>query len=242
MPYSSSIRILVADDHGLFRDGLRQFLSTESDFLVVGEAADGEEAVERCRGLQPDVLLLDVCMPRVSGIEALDRLRNVSPRTSVVLLTAGIERRILLEALILGIRGLVLKSAETETLVRCIRTVAAGGYWVEHAAIGDLVATLRTPDRTARPPAVLSVVFTHRERQILSEVIQGASNAEIGRTFGLRDQTVKNHMTKIFDKAGVSTRVELALYAINHGFGELPPGPAIMVAPPAVSVAVRPRL
>lgn len=237
-----SIRIVVADDHALFREGVRQFLGMEQDFVVVGEASDGEETVDRCQQHHPDVLLLDVCMPRVSGIEALDRLRRICPRTAVVLLTAGIERRTLLEALMLGVRGVVLKSAETDTLLKCIRTVATGGYWVEHGAIGDLVASLRSPALAATPMPPPTAVFTDRERQIVSAVIQGASNAEIGRTFGLRDQTVKNHMTKIFDKAGVSTRVELAIYAINHGLGELPAGPAIIVPPADALVAVRPRL
>ncbi len=242
MSSSSSIRIVLADDHALFREGVRRFLGTEQDFVVVGEASDGEETVERCRQLRPDVLLLDVCMPRVSGIEALDGLRRTCADTAVVLLTAGIERRALLEALMLGIRGVVLKSAETDTLVKCIRTVATGGYWVEHGAIGDLVASLRSPALAAASSAPPAAGFTGRERQIVSAVIQGASNAEIGRTFGLRDQTIKNHMTKIFDKAGVSTRVELALYAIAHGLGELPAGPAIVVPPADASVAVRPRL
>ena len=126
MSLSPSIRIVVADDHALFREGVRQFLAMEQDFVVVGEASDGEETVDRCQQPHPDVLLLDVCMPRVSGIEALDRLRRICPRTAVVLLTAGIERRTLLEALMLGVRGVVLKSAETDTLLKCIRTV---GDW-----------------------------------------------------------------------------------------------------------------
>jgi two-component system, NarL family, nitrate/nitrite response regulator NarL len=241
MESSPSIRIVVADDHLLFREAVRRFLATEPDFLVVGEAADGEEAVAQCGRLKPDVLLLDVSMPRLSGIDALARLRKEPLTTAVVLLTAGIDRGDLLEALILGVRGVVLKTAETDTLVKCIRTVASGGFWIEHGAIGDLVEKLRSPGQPPRPSAAVPKPpsLTPRELQIVSAVINGASNADIGESFGLRGQTVKNHLTKIFDKVGVSTRVELALYALNHGLGGLLTGGAIVVAPPAEAVLPR---
>jgi DNA-binding NarL/FixJ family response regulator len=214
------IRTLIADDHGLFRDALRQLLALQPDVTVVGEAADGEAAAEACARLEPDVLLLDLAMPRLSGIEAMERIKKRSPGTAVVLLTASIERHELFEALLLGARGVILKTAETDTLLECIRTVAAGGYWFEQGTVGSLVAILRSSEATPRAPARAATAFTLRERQIMSAVMDGATNAEIGQTFGLRDQTVKNRLTRIFDKAGVSTRVELALYALHHRIGD----------------------
>jgi DNA-binding NarL/FixJ family response regulator len=222
MTNKGPIRTLIADDHGLFRDALRQLLSLQPDLAVVGEAADGEAAADGCSRLQPHVLLLDVAMPRLSGIEAMARIRKSSPGTAVVLLTASIERQELFEALLLGARGVILKTAETDTLLDCIRTVASGGYWFEQGTVGSLVAILRSSDMTSRLPAKPAPVFTPRERQIMSAVMEGATNAEIGDTFGLCDQTVKNRLTRIFDKAGVSTRVELALYALHHRIGEGP--------------------
>jgi two-component system, NarL family, nitrate/nitrite response regulator NarL len=220
MPHTSTIHLVIADDHTLFRDAVRQLLSVEADVRVVGEASDGEEAAERCGRLKPDVLLLDVSMPRLSGIEALARIRTLSPGTAVVLLTAHIDRPDLFEALLLGVRGVILKSAETDGLLECVRSVAAGGYWFEQGTVGNLVATLRPPNGLSSLPRPTSEpAFTQREREIMSAVVDGASNAEISRSFGLRDQTIKNHLTRIFDKAGVSTRVGLALYALHHGMG-----------------------
>jgi DNA-binding NarL/FixJ family response regulator len=217
------IRTLIADDHGLFRDALRQLLALQTDMMVVGEAGDGETAADACARLQPDVLLLDVAMPRLSGIEAMDRVRKTSSGTAVVLLTASIERHELFEALLLGARGVILKTAETGTLLDCIRTVASGGYWFEQGTVGNLVAILRSTEMASRTPPKAAPVFTPRERQIMAAVMEGATNAEIGQAFGLCDQTVKNRLTRIFDKAGVSTRVELALYALHHRIGGVPP-------------------
>lgn len=224
MANKGPIHTLIADDHALFRDALRQLFALHTDISIVGEAADGDAAADACARLQPHVLLLDVAMPRVSGIEALDQIRKTSPATAVVLLTASIERQELFEALLLGARGVILKTAETETLLDCVRTVASGGYWFEQGTVGSLVAMLRSSETAVRAPAKQAPVFTPRERQIMSAVMEGATNAEIGHAFGLCDQTVKNRLTRIFDKAGVSTRVELALYALHHCIGDAPFG------------------
>jgi two-component system, NarL family, nitrate/nitrite response regulator NarL len=214
---SSSIRIVLADDHALLREGVRRLLEMGPGFIVVGEAEDGAQAVAQCLALRPDIVLLDVCMPRVTGMEALSRLREECPGTAAVLLTAGIDRRGILEAVMLGARGVVLKSVDPDVLLKCVREVASGGYWLEHGAINDLVGNLRAglPDVGSTSPSEM-VHLTRRERQIVSAVIAGATNADIGRAFGLCHQTVKNHLTRIFGKLGVTTRLELAVYAIDH--------------------------
>jgi two-component system, NarL family, nitrate/nitrite response regulator NarL len=219
-----SIRVVIADDHTLFREGVRRFLEVEGGISVVGEAADGTEALDLCRRLQPDVALLDVSMPRMTGIEVLHLLRPAAPSTAAVLLTATIARRELLEAVILGARGVVMKASESDRLICCIREVASGGYWLEHEAIGDLVESLRSRGgaATGAPRPIRPQRLTRREAQIAAAVGRGASNAEIASAEGLSAQTVKNHLTRIFDKLDVSTRLELALYAVSHRIGEEP--------------------
>jgi len=210
------IRILIADDHPILREGLRRLLEAEPGFSVVGEAADGELAVELAAKVDADVLLLDLAMPRLSGLEVLGQLARSGRPLLTVILTAGIERAEIVRALQLGARGVVVKESATELLNACIRTVVAGKYWVGHDGIGDLVQALRQLSgsvETSPPPMTL---LTSRELEIISAVVEGASNKEIGEHLGLSTQTVKNHMSSIFDKVGVSSRLELALLAVHH--------------------------
>ena len=210
------IRILIADDHPILREGLRRLLEAEPGFSVVGEAADGELAVELAAKVDADVLLLDLAMPRLSGLEVLGQLARSGRPLLTVILTAGIERAEIVRALQLGARGVVVKESATELLNACIRTVVAGKYWVGHDGIGDLVQALRQLSgsvETSPPPMTL---LTPRELEIISAVVEGASNKEIGEHLGLSTQTVKNHMSSIFDKVGVSSRLELALLAVHH--------------------------
>jgi len=213
---SPRIRIVIADDHPIFREGLRRLLEIEPGFTVVGEASDGREAVERAAALKPDILLLDLAMPRAGGLEALRLLAETKSEVRTVLLTAGIEREETIQALQLGARGVILKESATQLLYRCIRAVVNGEYWVGHERLFDLVQTLRVVGRdpdTSPPPASR---LTRRELDIVSAIVEGAANKDIGRQFGLSEQTVKNHLSNIFDKLGVSNRLELALYAVHH--------------------------
>lgn len=210
------IRIVVADDHPLVREGLRTLLAQQREFDVVGEAGDGLEAVEQAKALKPDVVLLDLAMPRLHGLDALKALGEAVPDVKVVLLTAAIEREEAALALRGGARGIVLKESATHLLYKCIRVVMAGELWVGHERIDDLLRALREIDRArsqARSPAS---TLTPRELQVVAAVVEGASNKDIGKTFGLSEQTVKNHLSNIFDKLGVSNRLELALYAVHH--------------------------
>lgn len=212
----NAIRIVIADDHPIFRDGLRRLLAVEPDLQVVGEASNGREAIDRVRAHCPDVLLLDLAMPGVGGLETLRELRTMAADVRSVVLTASIEREDALDAVRLGARGIVLKTAATPLLYKCIRAVVAGEYWIGHERVQDLVASLREFGDARpgeRPPAA---TLTPREMQVALAVLEGASNREIGQKLGLGEQTVKNHLSSVFDKLGVSSRLELALYAVHH--------------------------
>jgi DNA-binding NarL/FixJ family response regulator len=211
-----SIRILIADDHAIVRDGLKKLLMAQQGFAVVGEAADGAEAIQRTLDLKPDVLLLDLSMPRLDGLGVLKALSNSACDVRCILLTASIEPEETLDALRLGARGIVLKESVTELLYKCIRTVMAGEFWVGHQRIGDLVHSLRMvePELTQGPSPASTL--TARELQIIAAIVDGAANKDTGRQCGISEQTVKNHLMHIFDKLGVSNRLELALYVVHH--------------------------
>jgi two-component system nitrate/nitrite response regulator NarL len=210
-------RILLADDHAIFRDGLRRLLESEPEFQVIGEAADGAEAIIKTRELEPDLLLLDLAMPRIPGIEALRELtRGGSPTTKIILLTAAIEKNQIVEALQIGARGIVMKEAATQLLFKSIRSVMAGQFWVGRESVGDMVQYLREKTESQLPAGGRSYGLTRREMEIVSAIVAGLTNKEIAKKFTLSEDTVKHHLTNIFNKVGVSSRLELALFAINH--------------------------
>lgn len=210
MPETPKIRILIADDHRMFREGLRRLLQTETDFEIVGEATDGEETLEMTARLRPGVLLLDVAMPRLSGLEVLRRLSDLHA-VHVLLLTAAIDKEEILQALQTGARGVVMKDFGAEVLVRAIRAIMRGEFWVERSTMADWMEQLRTAQSRQT-----KLHLTSRELEIVGEIAAGATNREIATRFGISEETVKRHLSNIFDKVGVSNRLELALYAISH--------------------------
>lgn len=212
-----AVRIVVADDHEIFRDGLRRLLGGEPGLEVIGEAADANQAVRVTRDLAPDILLLDVAMPGESGLDALRELALSPGPTRVILLTASIDRPDIVKALQLGARGLVLKESATALLLEAIRTVMGGEYWIGRETVSDLVFALRTltkePERAESPA---NFGLTARELQITAFVVAAAGNREIAQQLNISEKTVKHHLTNIFDKLGVSSRLELALFAVNN--------------------------
>lgn len=219
---SQPVRILLADDHPIFRDGLRRLLETEPGFRVVGEASDGAEAVVMAKKLKPDLLLLDLAMPKHPGLEAVRELGNSDTPIRILLLTAAVEKEQIVEALQLGARGVVLKESATQLLLNSIRAVMAGQYWVGRETISNLVEYLR--GLLAPPPAPKQKKFglTPRELEIVSAVVAGYTNKDVAAHYKISEDTVKHHLSNIFDKLGVSTRLELALFAVHQDLPLVP--------------------
>jgi DNA-binding NarL/FixJ family response regulator len=223
-PPGERIRVVIADDHPILREGLRRLLEDDGGFEVVGQAADGLEAVRKARELRPDVLLLDLAMPRASGLDALRDLSTDDSAPRVLILTVAIEDAQVIEALELGARGVVLKEAATELLFKAIRSVMAGQYWVGRDTVTDIVRHLRERAvAAARRRPSPAERLTGRERGIVALVAAGASNREVAQKLSLAEDTIKHHISNIFDKLGVSNRAEMSAYAASHGLAEPPP-------------------
>jgi len=214
---SQPVRILIADDHPIFRDGLKRLLESEGEFKVIGEACDGVEAVAMARQLIPEIMLLDLAMPRRQGLETLRELASDPRSVRVILLTAAAEKEQIVEALQLGARGVVLKDSATQILLKSIRAVMNGEYWVGRESVSNLVQYLRT---LVTPPSAFpqrnKYRLTPRELEIIAAVVAGFANKEIAQYFKISEDTVKHHLSNIFDKVGVSSRLEMALFAVNQ--------------------------
>jgi two-component system, NarL family, nitrate/nitrite response regulator NarL len=219
MDRKGAIHLVIADDHPIFRDGLRRLLESEPDLKVIGEARDGSEAVKLARQLKPEIMLLDLAMPKHPGLEALHDLSTGGGANSVrvILLTAAIEKDQIVQALQLGARGVVMKDSATQVLLKAIHTVMAGEYWVNRESVSNLVQYLQTMvQSTTQDAKKKKFGLTPRELEIVSAVVAGMANKEIAEYFKISEDTVKHHLSNIFDKLGVSTRLELALFAVNQ--------------------------
>ena len=214
------IRILIADDHPIFRHGLQKLLSLEEDFEIVGEAEDGKEVLDAVREKEPDILLLDLRMPGMNGLAALERLKNSNRKTKVIVLTASEDKNEFVEAMKFGCSGIVLKQTAAELLIKSIRKVHAGEIWLDLNTTAAVMREFAAPGETAASPGERGrdrSPLSPREREIVVLVAQGHKNREMAEKMFISEQTVKNHLHNIFDKLGVSDRLELALYAIHKG-------------------------
>src|SRR4029077_7859557 len=208
------IRVLLADDHAIFRDGLRKLLGADEDMIIVGEAQNGAECIKPLAKLKPDILLLDLRMPDKDGLAVLEEVNFDTIPTRVVVLTAAEDDRDVVRAMRLGARGVVVKQSATDLLVKSIHRVFAGEIWLDNRMMSEVMKALSTA--SASGPRRENTLLSDREKEIVHLVAQGFRNKEIGEKLFISEQTVKNHLHNIFDKLGVSDRLELALYAIHH--------------------------
>lgn len=215
------IRVVIADDHPIVRDGLKKLLLLEDDIKVVGEASDGRQVLELMQEHEPDVLLLDLRMPNLDGLSVLQNLRESGRKTRVIVLTASDDKNEFVQAMKLGCSGIVLKQTATELIVKSIRKVYGGEIWLDSHTTAAVMRQFASPadqmvsaaNGKGRERSPLST----REREIVQLVAQGYKNKEMAEKMFISEQTVKNHLHNIFDKLGVSDRLELALYAIHKG-------------------------
>jgi len=215
-----TVRIVIADDHPIVRDGLKKLLLLEDDFDVVGEAGDGREVLDKVRELDPDVLLLDLRMPNLDGLAALQALQQVNQRTRVIVLTASEDKNEFVQAMKLGCSGIVLKQTAPDLIVKSIRKVHGGEIWLDSHTTAAVMRQFAAPGEIGSPGSGKSrerSPLSTREREIVQLVAQGYKNKEMAEKMFISEQTVKNHLHNIFDKLGVSDRLELALYAIHKG-------------------------
>lgn len=204
-----TIRLLLVDDHAVVRQGLRMFLRSEPDVEIIGEAANGLQAIQLVRELQPDVVLMDLLMPGMNGIEATAAIRKEFPDTEVIALTSVLEDRSVVGAIRAGAIGYLLKDTDGPELLRAIRAASEGQVQLSPAAAARLMREVRAPETPEK--------LTERETEVLRLLAQGLANKEIARMLDIGDKTVKTHVSNIFGKLGVVSRTQAALYAASIG-------------------------
>jgi len=215
------IRVAIADDHAVVRQGLRTFLELQEDMEVVGEAVDGADAVDLVERTAPDVVLLDLVMPQVDGIEATRRIRERSPATRILVLTSFADDRTVLPAVRAGAAGYLLKDVQPPELAAAIRTVHSGEALLAPAVATMLVEQLAAEDGAGAPGAAPGAreerSLTPRELEVIAELARGRANKAIAFELGVSEPTVKTHVSNILGKLGLSDRTQAAVYAVEHG-------------------------
>lgn len=211
------INILIVDDHPAFRFGLRKLFEAEPGMRIAGEASEGPEAIRKTLEIRPHILLLDLALRGQTGLEVLRDLSAAGSHAKVIILTAAIQKSEIAQALRLGARGIVLKESATELIIESVRVVMSGRYWVGRENVSDVVQLLsRLLPGAGESGPRKNFGITPREMEVVTAIVAGYSNREIAHKLTLSEQTIKHHITNIFDKLGVSNRMELTLFAVSH--------------------------
>jgi NarL family two-component system response regulator LiaR len=217
---ADAITILVVDDHAVVREGLRTFLGLQDGFEIVGEAADGDEAVERAELLDPDVILMDLVMPNRDGVSAMQVLKERASRSRVIVLTSFLEDDRLLPALEAGAAGYLLKNSQPAELARAVRAAHAGEAIIDPTVAARLVHALSERGPAAARDATMLDHLTGRERDVLVLIARGRSNKRIALELGISEKTVKTHVGHLLAKLGVTDRTQAAVLAVQNGLVE----------------------
>ena len=218
MAGASAIRVLIVDDHAVVREGLRTFLELQDGIDVVGEAGDGVQALEQAAALSPDVILMDLVMPRLDGVAAMRKLRERAPRSRVIVLTSFLDDGRLMPALQAGAAGYLLKDVEPAELARAVRTAGSEHAMIDPTVAARLLRTLSEPGPAIRRGEQTGdAALTPREREVLELIAAGRSNKRIALELGIAEKTVKTHVGHLMAKLGVSDRTQAALLAVRRG-------------------------
>jgi DNA-binding NarL/FixJ family response regulator len=222
MSTARPVRILLAHDHPVFRFGLRRLLESERGYHVVGEAGDGETTLQLTRRLKPDILVMDVAVPRLPALEVLRQIGKDSVPTRTLLLSDSMNAPQIAEYVQLGARGVMLENTATEFVIKGVRAIVAGEYWIGRDCFADVLQyTKRLLSGINGEPPSQPFGLTAREMEVVQAIVSGQCNKDIAEKLEITEATVKHHLTNIFDKLGVSNRLELALAALHHKL--LPP-------------------
>jgi len=220
MTPTEPIRVLLADDHPLFRKGIASLLSAEPGFEVLGEAPNGRVALEKARELMPDVILMDISMPEMNGLEATRRIKEEIPYVRIVILTVSDEDQNVFEAIKSGAQGYLLKKIEPQTLFNTLRRAVEGEAPVSGIMATKLLAEFsRQTRRASQPPAP---ALSEREKEVLTHIAQGKTNKDIAASLSIAENTVKNHLKNILEKLHLENRVQAATYALREGLAQKP--------------------
>lgn len=214
------INVLLVDDHSMVREGLKQLLELDGDIKVVGEAGNGESCLSLIDSLQPDVVLLDINMPGMNGLEVLERLRNKGSKQKVLILTIHNEVEYLIKAIDIGVSGYLLKDSESSVLKKAIYVVNSGDNFID-ATMTPLLKEQKYLKEVQREACSKEKLLSTREIEVLCALAEGLYNKEIASKLQISEKTVKNHVSNIFKKIGVSDRTQAAVYAIRHKFVDI---------------------
>lgn len=208
------IRIMIVDDHAVVRQGLKMFLSMDSDIEIVGEATDGDQAVQLAAQLMPDVILMDLLMPRMDGVTAIGQIKRAYPDIEVIALTSVLEDNAVVGAIRAGAIGYLLKDTASDDLLRAIKAASEGQVQLSPRAAARLMREVRAPESPEK--------LTEREIDVLRLLAQGLANKQIAHSLGIGEKTIKSHVSNILAKLGVNSRTQAALYAASIGLVEMP--------------------